>query len=63
MAKIKKNWTEKLESLPVAPSFTVSDEDKASVSATMSRFHTKGKKEFALKKSILTDENIIVRIV
>lgn len=63
MANNRKNWIEKLESLPLAPSFTVSDDEKASVSSTMSRLHLKGKKEFAIKKSKITDENIIVRIV
>lgn len=59
----KKNWTQILEQLDQCPSITVSDEEKATVSSTMTRLHKSGDKEFTIKKSRLTGENILVRIV
>lgn len=58
-----KNWTQILEQLETCPSITVSDEEKATVSSTMTRLHKSGKKEFTIKKSRLNGENIVVRIV
>lgn len=56
-------WTKQLEELEKAPAIKVSDQDRGSVSTAMSRALVKGNKEFVMKKSILTGENIIVRIV
>jgi len=56
-------WTKRLDEMELAPAIKVSDPDKGSVSTAMSRALAKGKKEFVMKKSAITGENIIVRIV